>query len=124
MRTRSVPVPVLHFDDNDDTSDKVVAADTTLIGLPVSAVPVAVPRQVTQTLDHTLRQPAECRFFITSGFFAGAPTEVIAESIARGEEWIVGQLWGVSNWAMIVNLSDKDVPASKQMAAWRPVPAE
>ncbi len=117
MQTRAQAIAIP--DDDDDEITVVQAPDRTIIGLAFPAVPVPVGREATRDLDTTLRHPAECRFFITAGWRAGADVDVIADSLARGDEWMVTQDWAVRSMDNIVCLSDPEVPRERQMFAWR-----
>lgn len=118
MRTRAVAVPTLPRDDEVDTIvDDTQEREPTLIG-----VPVPVSRRVTQDLDTTLRHPAESRFLIRAGFDAGAPTDIIADSIAAGETWVIGPEWAARNYIVSVSLSEAAVPLQRRFMAWRPIP--
>jgi hypothetical protein len=121
MRTRTVPVPLLYDDDTIVVEEEPVIEEPTLVqpGTMVG-VPVQIDRQFTQDYDLTMRTPAESHFFVRAGFEAGAPTDVIADSIAAGVDWVVGAAWLArdSNWRLMVNLSDPDVPIDRRIAAW------
>lgn len=114
MRTRAVQIPVIH--DDDDT----IIADTpldggTIVGMPAIGTP-------TQDLDSHLRPPAlDTRFLVKAAFEAGAPTDVIADSIALGETWVTGSAILARDCLILICLSDPAVPAEKRMAAWRPL---
>jgi hypothetical protein len=119
MRTRNVMIPVIHDDETIVVDDETTLVDSaTMVGIPVQ-----VGRQLTQDFDLTLRHPAESRFFVLAGFMAGAPTDLIADSIAAGQECVTGSasLARRSNWIWIVNLSDPSVPIDRQIAAWLPI---
>ncbi len=119
MRTRSVEIPIL-IDDETIVADP----DPTMVDSPTMVgIPVQVGRERTLDLDTTLRHPAESHFFIRAGFEAGAPTDIIADSIADGDEWVIGPAWLTRNgsWRLVVSLSDPDVPADRRIAAWRPI---
>lgn len=81
-----------------------------------------VPRVVTRVYEYTSRFPAAPelpvrRFPITNGFTHGARTEVIADSIARGERWIIGPApyaGPTAIWLLALELPYRD-----QVAAWR-----
>lgn len=119
MRTRALDVPVLMEDetiivDVDDLNEATEVQSRTMVGIPVQ-----VGRESTRDMDMTLRHPAESRFFVRSGFEIGAPTDVIADSIAAGE--VIGPAClARDNWILLVNLSDPAVPADRRIAAWRP----
>ena len=119
MSTRRVAVP-LFFDEADTVVD-----DPTIVGLGVSPppppVPIAVGRDRTRDLDHTLRQPAEARFFIAAAFWTGINTDFIADSIASGDSWVIGHAWAAQHYNVMFLLSDPDVPVAKHMFAWRQI---
>lgn len=128
MRTRAVPVPAIPRDHEIDTTvdDSLEPCrepvdescrEPTLIG-----VPILVRSQVTQDLEITLRPPAESRFLIRAGFDAGAPTDIIADSIANGDAWVTGPEWAARNYIVSVTLSEPAVPVERRFMAWRPVP--
>jgi hypothetical protein len=123
MRTRAHEIPtaplyddeVVVIDDPDEGA--TVVESRTMVG-----VPIQISRKGTLDLDMTLRQPAETHYFVRAGFESGAPTDVIADSIAAGEEWVIGPAClARDNWILLVNLSDPAVPADRRIAAWRPI---
>jgi len=123
MRTRShaVPIPPLYDDEvvviDDLDEDATLVESRTMVGIPIQ-----ISREGTLDLDMTLRQPAESHFFVRAGFEIGAPTDVIADSIAAGEEWVIGPAClARDNWLLLVNLSDPAVPPDRRIAAWRPI---
>jgi len=123
MRTRALEIPVLSYDDDSIVVDDPDLEETAIQARTMVGIPVQVGREQTLDLDTTLRHPAESRFFILAGFMTGAPTDVIADAIAAGQECVTGSAWLARkcNWAWIVNLSDPDVPLDRQIAAWLPI---
>jgi hypothetical protein len=125
MRTRALEIPILPYDDDrtvadpDDDPDM----DTAVLSRTMPGIPMQIGREGTRDLDMTLRQPAESHYFVRAGFESGAPTDVIADSIAAGEEWVVGPAYLAGNtWTFaIISLSDPDVPFERRIAAWRPI---
>lgn len=94
---------------NTDEPDCVVEDDP--YGAPV----------VTRTYDHTLRAPALPvyeRWPLLFGFLAGAPTDVIADGLARGECWMIGPAPMAAGKSAIW-LRPLDVAYRDQIAAWR-----
>src|SRR5580765_1795371 len=109
MRTRAVPVPAIPRDHEIDTTvdDSLESCrepdescrEPTLIGVQILVSP-----QATRDLESTLRPPAESRFLIRAGFDAGAPTDIIADSIANGDTWVTGPEWAARNYIISVSL--------------------
>lgn len=111
MRTKAVQIPVIP--DDDDTIVADTPLDVTIVGMPAIGRP-------TMDLDSNLRPPADSRFLLKAAFESGAPTDLIADSIALGETWVTGSAILARNWSILICLSDQAVPPERRMAAWRP----
>ena len=96
--------PRLFFDDEDTLVDDERHEVTLVYGLTASRRP-AVPEQY--------------RWMITVGCLNGAPTDIIAFSIAAGERWMIGPARSAPRAA--VWLCNVNTPISAQIAAW-PIP--
>jgi hypothetical protein len=126
MRTRALEIPVLYDDDKiviDPDDPEPNDPDTAVLSRTMLGIPMQIGREGTRDMDMTLRHPAESHYFVRAGFESGAPTDVIADSIAAGEEWVVGPMClAGDNWTFaIICLSDPDVPFERRIAAWRPI---
>jgi hypothetical protein len=88
------------------------------------------PRVATRVYDQILRSPAPAiyeRWPILGGHLLGAPVDVIADGLARGERWTVGpapMAAGRSASKTAIWLRGMDVSYRDQIAAWRPKPIE
>lgn len=75
-----------------------------------------------QTNESSRRPPARAlidRFPVTTGFLVGAPTDVIARSIGRGDRWEIGLVKLAPSDTLVIWLLDLAIPYSRQIAAWR-----
>jgi hypothetical protein len=94
-------------------------ADVEIVDLPANP---GVPRVITRVYDDTTRMPAPPqlvvdRFPVTIGFTHGARTEIIADSIALGERWIIGP--APYSGPTAIWLTALELPYRDQVAAWR-----
>lgn len=80
------------------------------------------PRVVTRVMGDVVRPPAPPlfpldRFPVVNGLYNGARVDLIADSIANGERWIVGP--AAYSGPSAIWLTPIELPYRDQVAAWR-----